>query len=508
MGLHSSSTMAWPNRPPMRLPSLLRLPSLMRLRLAHMLSLLLVGAVTVAVVGMGMASAWNLQHGFGEYIAARDAEQLERFALMVEATLADSGGVEGLRARRMDLRWLVREFEHREGRDPVAETRPPPGRPLPLDPPDGFLRRLAMVTPDGRPLLSRPLPERHEGLTQRLLRWNGAVVAALQMVPAPPVPDSVQADFLHSQYWAIAAVALALWVVSLFGAHWVAGRWVRPLLAVQATASRLARGELTARLQEDRSGAGRSAEIDDVVRNINRMAEGLQTLEGARRRWLAEISHELRTPLTVLRGEIEALIDGVRPLRPEALASLQHETARLSRLVDDLHLLALSDLRALPCHRLDLDAVPLLRAAVDRAGHRAAARGLTLEARLPTDPVQVCWDAERISQLLDNLLENSIRYTDAPGRVRLTLQGDPQSDSVTLVIEDSAPAVPVGDLPRLFEPLYRADQARSRLHGGSGLGLSICQAIAQAHEGSIDAGLSLLGGLQVRVRLPSKGHQP
>jgi len=475
-------------------------PLPMRLRLAHMLSLLLVGAVTVAVLGMGMASAWNLRHGFNQYIAARDAAQLERFATMVESTLAEAGGVEGLREQHMDLRWLAHEFEYREGRGPQAVPEQRAQGEPPLDPPDGFLRRLEMVTPDGRPFLSRPLHGRKDGLVERPLHWNGAVVARLNMMPVPPVPDSVQSDFLRSQYWSIAAVALALWLVSLFGAHWVARRWVKPLLAVQATAARLARGELAARLREDHSGAGRSAEIDDVVRNINRMAEGLQTLESARRRWLADISHELRTPLTVLRGEIEALIDGVRPLRLEALVSLQHETARLGRLVEDLHLLALSDLKALPCHRLDLDAVALVRGVVDRANQRATACGLSLSAELPSQAAPVCWDPVRIEQLLDNLLENSMRYTDAPGRLRLTMQCD--ADTVTVTIDDSAPGVPIDELPRLFEPLYRADPARSRAHGGSGLGLSICKAIAQAHEGSIDAGLSLLGGLQVRVRLP------
>ena len=502
MAIHTSSTMAGPT------------PASMRLRLAHMLSLLLVGAVALAVAGMGMASAWNLRDGFNKYIAARDAAQLERLGHWIEAALAAAGGVEGLKAGDFDLRQMVHEFDRSEGRGAELDPSHPLGHPRghpphegegPPEPPGGLLRRLGMVTPDGQPLLSRPLPPWQAGIVERPLHWNGRVVAKLRMVPAPPVPDNVQATFLRSQYWSLAAVALIVLLLSLVGAHWAARRWVRPLLAVQATAARLARGELTARLREDHSGAGRSAEIDDVVRNINRMAEGLQTLESARRRWLADISHELRTPLTVLRGEIEALLDGVRPLRQEALLSLQHETARLSRLVEDLHLLALSDLKALPCHRLDLDATALVAGVAERMRQRAAARGLVFDARLPDQPVPACWDAERIEQLLGNLLENSMRYTDAPGTTRLTMQCD--ADTVTLTIDDSPPGVPVSELPRLFEPLYRADRARSRAHGGSGLGLSICQAIARAHEGSIDAGLSLLGGLQVRVRLPRQPLQ-
>jgi two-component system sensor histidine kinase BaeS len=112
----------------------------------------------------------------------------------------------------------------------------------------------------------------------------------------------------------------------------------------------------------------------------------------------------------------------------------------------------------------------------------------------------VRWDGRRIEQLLGNLLDNSLRYTDAPGCVRLTLQID--AGEVLIDLDDSAPGVPAVDAARLFEPLYRADAARSRHTGGSGLGLAICHAIVQAHGGAITATASELGGLQVRIRLP------
>jgi two-component system sensor histidine kinase BaeS len=111
------------------------------------------------------------------------------------------------------------------------------------------------------------------------------------------------------------------------------------------------------------------------------------------------------------------------------------------------------------------------------------------------------WDPQRIDQLLSNLLENSLRYTDAPGRVAVHLAaGGP--GNVTLRIEDSAPGVPEADHAHLFEPLYRADASRSRRLGGSGLGLAICRAIVRSHGGQIEAGSSPLGGLRVVVTLP------
>ena len=110
------------------------------------------------------------------------------------------------------------------------------------------------------------------------------------------------------------------------------------------------------------------------------------------------------------------------------------------------------------------------------------------------------WDPARIEQLLRNLLENSLRYTDPPGRIAVRLQG--VGDRVQLQIEDSAPGVPAGDMVRVFEPLYRADAARSRHAGGSGLGMAIAEAIVHAHDGQIRAEPSVLGGLCVRIELP------
>ena len=99
------------------------------------------------------------------------------------------------------------------------------------------------------------------------------------------------------------------------------------------------------------------------------------------------------------------------------------------------------------------------------------------------------------------MLENSLRYTDAPGRIVLALKR--QGHRITIDIDDSAPGVPAADLPRLFEPVYRADSARSRHQGGSGLGLAICHAIARSHGGRIDAALSSLGGLHLHIELPA-----
>jgi two-component system sensor histidine kinase BaeS len=244
------------------------------------------------------------------------------------------------------------------------------------------------------------------------------------------------------------------------------------------------------------------AEIAELHRDINGMAASLERFESSRQRWIAQLSHELRTPLAVLRGEIEALVDGVRPLDRAALGSLQEEVRRLARLVEDFHLLALSGLRQLPCEFGPVAPAALLQAVAERVSVRAAALGLQLDRDLPEVLPDAAWDADRVTQLLGNLLENSLRYTEAPGRVRLSARA--VADAVQIRLEDSPPGVPAADLERIFDPLYRVDASRSRALGGSGLGLAIARAIAEGHGGTLRAEASSLGGVCMILTLPLK----
>lgn len=474
----------------------------MRLRLAHTLSLALLAFTGVAVLALGGLSAWHLRNGFGEYLAARDVQHFERFVAIVEARLSREGGTAELMAGRMDLRGLLDELNPR----PEAHLGLP-GRP-PASPPGGnpnaFPERIQVRSPNGTVLLGLPRIDLiDQGVeVERPVHANGQVVGLARMRPAPTVRTGAEARFLHDQYALMAAVGLGLITLALLTARGLARRWTRPLALVQEATQRLAQGELKVRLQGGPTMAGRSDEIGDVMRNVNRMAEGLEGLDGARRRWLADISHELRTPLTVLRGDIEALHDGVRPLRPQAIAVLHEEVLRLNRLVDDLHLLAISDLQSLPCYMADDDAVAMLQRLHRRYEGRARAAGLSMHLEVPDAEAEwtVHWDAGRIEQLLANLLENSLRYTQPPGQVRLLLE---RLDSrVRVVVEDSAPGVPAGQLSQLFDPLYRGEAARSSGSGGSGLGLAICQVIAKAHGGQLLATTSALGGLCLTLDLP------
>jgi two-component system, OmpR family, sensor histidine kinase BaeS len=480
----------------------------MRLRLVHTLSLWLLAAVAASVLAMGAVSAWHLREGFGAYLQARDLERLDRFVAIATDSVRASGGISALQERRVTMPMLLNTLARQEGDTrpgrPGAEG-PPPAPPAGqatsegrgAGPRDAFGARVAIFHPDGSPLIGRPLPPGPKALVERVVRLDGQVVALVRLRPTSRVADEYDVRFLRSQYLGLAAVAGALIILALAMAAWLSRQWARPLAAVVDATARIAQGDSQIRLPLHRKD-----EIGDVVHNVNLMAESLQRMEGARRRWIADISHELRTPLTGLRGEVEALVDGIRPFNRVAALSLRDEILRLSALVDDLHLLSMADLQRLPCAPVACDAGMLLRDTARRFEDRALAKGLSLKvaASVPA-ALPVVWDPARMAQLLANLLENSLRYTDAPGRIEVGLTQ--HHGQVQLTVDDSAPGPGDDDLKHLFEPLFRGDSARGRGTGGSGLGLAICEAIAQAHGGAMAAQRSPLGGLRVTVALPA-----
>jgi two-component system sensor histidine kinase BaeS len=501
----------------------------MRLRLVHTLSLWLLAAVATSVLAMGSVTAWNLGQGFSAYLQARDLERLENFVAQVTAKLAAAGGLQALQRQQIDWSALLHDLALDEGDAQVRPGEPfshgppvgRPGGPPPMDEPprprpsarerppmappggpgSGFGDRVAVFDMKGHQIMGRPMHAGVESPVERKLELDGRTVAVVRLQPIGRESDANEVRFLRAQYFGMAGVALALLLTALGVAAWLSRQWARPLAAVHEATSRIANGELGVRVP-----LARGDEIGDVVKNVNLMAESLQRMEGARRRWMADISHELRTPLAGLRGEAEALLDGVRPLTRAAVVSLHEDMLRLSALVDDLHLLAMADLHSLPCRLADIDAVELVHDTVRRFESRALAAGLTLTCDAMPPHLTVLWDPARIEQLLSNLLENSLRYTDAPGRIEVALTTE--GDLVRLSVADSAPGAAATDLSRLFEPLYRADEARGRHNGGSGLGLAICEAIAQAHGGRIAAQPATLGGLLITLVLPIQARSP
>jgi len=295
----------------------------------------------------------------------------------------------------------------------------------------------------------------------------------------------------------------ATWIIVGFAALLAAGVAIvlsRVLLApirglVRAT-HRLASGDYSTRVPD--SG---SDELRDLADDFNRLAISLDNAERSRRNFIADVSHELRTPLAVLRGELEAIEDGVRKPDRATLASLQAEVALLSQLIDDLFELSLADIGELSFEKVRMDVAPVIEAAAESFRDRLADKKLLLQTDIDDTNVVMLGDPYRLTQLMKNLLENALRYTDAGGKVRVAVAR--QDDEIQIDVQDTYPAVPEPLLPHLFDRLFRVDASRSRQSGGAGLGLALCKHIVNEHGGTITARRSPLGGLWIMVRFPT-----
>ena len=375
--------------------------------------------------------------------------------------------------------------------DALRDHDPRRSPPHPHGPPD-LMSRLLLTDVDGKPVAgNRTIAGNALALP---LLFDDKPVGTLRLARQSQINAAVDLAFSRTQ----TADALIVGAAILLGALALAfalARWLlAPVRALATATQALAAGDFGQRVT-----TARTDELGALAQDFNRLAATLERHRDARQRWGADIAHELRTPLSVLRGEIQALQDGVRAATPAALDSLHAECARLGNLIEDLYQLSLADAGALDYHFEPIDLDELVDEALAQQQRSCADVGLMLDRALASLPA-VRGDARRLTQLIDNLLANARRYTDAPGRIHIELAAF--EHQAQLVIEDTAPGVPAEALPRLFERLYRVEGSRARSAGGAGLGLSICRAIVDAHGGTIEAHHSLLGGLRIVVRLP------
>ncbi|HXW36047.1 MAG TPA: HAMP domain-containing sensor histidine kinase, partial [Acidimicrobiales bacterium] len=287
-----------------------------------------------------------------------------------------------------------------------------------------------------------------------------------------------------------------------FVAWWLVRRELRPLDTMAATAGAIAAGDLTMRV----TPAGDGTEVGELGSALNKMLEEIEGAFDARaaseerlRRFLADASHELRTPLTSIRGYAEMFDRGAKD-RPEDLATsmrhIRNETARMSVMVEDLLLLArLGHERPIAHENVDLTDV--VASSVDAALAIDPERSVTLQS-VPDAPV--VGDADRLRQMVDNLLTNAMTHTPpaTPVEVRLLTDGD----TAVLEVQDHGTGIAPEDRPRIFEPFFRSDASRARATGGAGLGLSIVSSIVVAHGGEVGVGEGMDGGAIFQVRLP------
>jgi two-component system sensor histidine kinase BaeS len=492
-----------------------------KIRIQYKLFFAMLAVACGVVVCMFLVMRWSFHRGFLDYVNKADLERLESLSGVLEEAYAGERSWKFLQDEPRRWRRLLRASLPDRSREPLPPGSPndnapeekafPPRRhrprgdtppahsPAPMGPEPGhrFARRVVLLDAEKRGIFAPPdLPE---NLPLRPLLQGEETVGYLGLLPLKMLSDARQMRFVREQKQAFALIALAMVFLAALVSIPLAQRMVKRIRNLASATHRLASGRYDTRIPAESSD-----ELGLLARDFNALALTLKKHEQARRQWFADISHELRTPLTILRGEIEAMQDGIRATTPEAIGSLHGEVIRLSRLVSDLYDLSLSDLGALTYSKTETDLAETLAQALDPYRPEYADRGISLETDLPTGTAfSLFADSERLHQLFTNLLENSLKYTDPGGRLRVLVErGD---GTATVHFQDSGPGVPERDMEKLFDRLYRVDSSRNRESGGAGLGLSICRSIVEAHEGTIAAFPSPLGGLWVKIEFPMIG---
>lgn len=342
------------------------------------------------------------------------------------------------------------------------------------------------------------VPKQDQAISWVPLATGEVIIGYLGFVKPEVVVREADRRFMSHVLRVFGIISLVILVISLGVATFFARRISKPIVTLSENTQALASGDYSRRIEVQSQD-----EIGQLCRHFNQLAQTLQANEQSRAHWIADISHEMRTPVSVLKAQIEALQDGIRPLNKECLELLHSKVSGLNALIDDLFELTLSDIGALSYQKQKISLTQLVANCVEQYQARAQTAGLTLAAKLP-EPVLLHGDPKRLEQLVNNLLENSIRYTRAGGRVEVDLSQTPQA--VTLLVRDSAPTVVPQDRAKIFERLHRLEASRNRNTGGAGLGLAICKNIVSAHQGTISAEDSPLGGLTIRVQLPKNSE--
>ncbi|GAA0751373.1 ATP-binding protein [Ideonella azotifigens] len=330
---------------------------------------------------------------------------------------------------------------------------------------------------------------------ERPVMVDGAKVGSLLLARAENPADNLAVAFLVQQQRPLAVLGGISLLLAALAAAALAANFRRPVRQLVDGARQLGAGHFDARLVDSRQD-----ELGELARSFNQLAAQLAAAEDSRRQWVANTSHELRTPLAVLRSQLEALQDGVRHATPEHLALMHRQVLALARLVDELHDLARADVGRLANAPVPMDAWPLAVEVLRAFAPRFSEAGLQSRAGMAPAASRVRCDPERLRQVLGNLLENCVRYTERGGSIEV--HGQVQDQALQLDIDDSAPDVPAAELPRLGERFFRVEASRDRRTGGAGLGLALSRQIIEANGGRLLFSSSPLGGLRARIVLP------
>ena len=294
-------------------------------------------------------------------------------------------------------------------------------------------------------------------------------------------------------------LALALPMLAAAVAFRVFRGVATPMADVMAAADAVAEGNLGVRVEVPEYGPH---EFRRLAESFNRMVDELQRADQQRRNLTADVAHELRTPLHIIQGNLEGVLDDVYESDAEHITATLEETRLLARLVEDLQTLSLAEAGQLALEREPVDVAELLADVHTSFSGQAEAAGLDLRVEASGDLPTIIGDANRLDQVLGNLVANAVRHTPSGGAI--TLQAEPIEGGVRIAVDDTGEGIPAEDLPHIFDRFWRGNRSRSRGGGaGSGLGLAIARQLVQAHGGTICVESETGQGTTFTIELPA-----
>jgi signal transduction histidine kinase len=319
---------------------------------------------------------------------------------------------------------------------------------------------------------------------------------------ATPLPEAGLPINMILQLLSAIAIAFLLAVVT---GGMLARKISTPLEGLAEAAIAVSKGDLSQTVSTNT----KISELHNVSRIFNEMIENLHQSDETKKAFIADVTHELRTPLTVIKGTIETLEDGALDDiegRSSLLSSMMHETDRLIRMVNDLLVLTRADAGSLPLNIQELDLIELAKMRCETLSLMASSRHVELKMISASRPLLAHVDPDRISQVLNNLLDNAIRHS--PPHSVVTVAINLEDDGVECSVSDSGIGIPAKHLPFIFDRFYRVEASRDRVSGGTGLGLAIARALVTAHGGKISVSSIEGEGTTIMFWLPRTSTYP
>lgn len=490
----------------------------MEIKIRHKLFLTLLVSSALVSGGLFFFLQWNFDRGFLNYVKKQELEQLTLLSKELVELYNGRFRQQGWDMLRDNHRlWIT--LNHRMGsdRDQKPLPRKPPGKvshPGPmLDTSGPDVRtvdfrnigpRIMLFDKEKKWVIGAPPELIENGQVENLslkkypIYSDEKVIGYLSLIPLSELSHSGDLLFVEEQTNAFMMVALIMLLGSIILTFPLTVHLLKPIKRLTKGTQNLIRGKFSTRIPVQTSD-----ELGTLSDHFNILARTLEKNEHARKQWVADISHELRTPLSVLRGGVEAIQDGIRKPDEQNLDVIHDEIIHLERLVSDLYELSMSDIGALTYKKSSLIVTDVLQSVIEQYDARFVEKGVEVRVTLDENRRRgLLGDPDRIQQLFVNLLENSLKYTEAPGRLQISSVC--KDNMLVILFEDTAPGATSEQLPFLFERLYRTDASRNREQYGAGLGLTIAKNIVEAHDGNISADHSDLGGLRICVELPVK----